>query len=183
MSIYSKLSALLTAANTTTGESDTTLTDAVQTLIDGYGQGGGGLKYKTGSFTLESDARELVSSGSGISHNLGVVPKCVIIWQTTYTDSNIPTVQVNAGCTFFDRIMDFDERISSSGKTSDSFYASFTIVANTTVGISYTNPASQSYFPATKPTSTEFYLYNTGTNNRWRAGVSYHYFVSEAWWT
>ena len=41
MSIYSKLSALLTAANTKTGESDTTLTDAVQTLIDGYGQGGG----------------------------------------------------------------------------------------------------------------------------------------------
>lgn len=42
MSIYGKLSALLTAANAKTGESDTTLTDAVQTLIDGYGQGGGG---------------------------------------------------------------------------------------------------------------------------------------------
>lgn len=41
MSILSKLQALLTAANTTTGESDTTLTDAMQTLIDGYGQGGG----------------------------------------------------------------------------------------------------------------------------------------------
>lgn len=43
MSIYSKLNSLLTAANTKTGESDTTLTDAVQTLIDGYGQGGGGI--------------------------------------------------------------------------------------------------------------------------------------------
>ena len=42
MSIYSKLNSLLTAANNKTGESDTTLTDAVQTLIDGYGQGGGG---------------------------------------------------------------------------------------------------------------------------------------------
>lgn len=42
MTAYSKLSALLTAANTKTGESDTTLTDAVQTLIDGYGGGGGG---------------------------------------------------------------------------------------------------------------------------------------------
>lgn len=41
MSILSKLQALLTAANTTTGESDTTLTDAIQTLVDGYGQGGG----------------------------------------------------------------------------------------------------------------------------------------------
>ena len=42
MSILSKLQALLTAANTKTGESDTTLTDAMQTLVDGYGQGGGG---------------------------------------------------------------------------------------------------------------------------------------------
>lgn len=50
MSIYSKLSALLTAANTKTGESDTTLTDAVQTLIDGYGQGGGG---STGVLTFD----------------------------------------------------------------------------------------------------------------------------------
>lgn len=41
MSILSKLQALLTAANTKTGESDTTLTAAVQTLVDGYGQGGG----------------------------------------------------------------------------------------------------------------------------------------------
>lgn len=42
MTILQKIQSLLTAANTKTGESDTTLTDAVQTLIDGYGQGGGG---------------------------------------------------------------------------------------------------------------------------------------------
>lgn len=42
MSIRSKIQALITAANTKTGESDTTLTDAVQSLVDGYGQGGGG---------------------------------------------------------------------------------------------------------------------------------------------
>lgn len=41
MSILSKIQALITAANNATGESDTTLTDAVQTLVDGYGQGGG----------------------------------------------------------------------------------------------------------------------------------------------
>lgn len=53
MTILQKIQSLLTAANTKTGESDTTLTDAVQTLIDGYGQGGGsGYAKKTGSFTL-----------------------------------------------------------------------------------------------------------------------------------
>ena len=42
MTILQKIQSLITAANNTTGESDTTLTDAVQTLVDGYGQGGGG---------------------------------------------------------------------------------------------------------------------------------------------
>lgn len=60
MSIYSKLSALLTAANTKTGESDTTLTDAVQTLIDGYGGGGGGgtgaSEIASGTFTPSSNS-------------------------------------------------------------------------------------------------------------------------------
>ena len=41
MSILSKIQALISAANVKTGESDETLTDAVQTLVDGYGQGGG----------------------------------------------------------------------------------------------------------------------------------------------
>ena len=183
MSIYSKLNSLLTAANNKTGESDTTLTDAVQTLIDGYGQGGGGLKYKTGSFTLESDARFVETAGSGIAHSLGEVPKCVIVWQTTYTDSNIPTAQVNAGYVFFDRIMDMDERLSTSAKSADSFYAVFSIAANSTVGMQFASPTAASYMPDTDPTSTEIYLYDYGANNRWRAGVTYHYFVSEAWWT
>lgn len=42
MSVKSKIQSLIAAANTATGESDATLTDAVQTLVDGYGQGGGG---------------------------------------------------------------------------------------------------------------------------------------------
>lgn len=40
MSIKSKIQSLITAANAKTGETDATLTDAVQTLVDGYGQGG-----------------------------------------------------------------------------------------------------------------------------------------------
>ena len=75
MSIYSKLSSLLTAANNKTGESDTTLTDAVQTLIDGYGQGGGGYSMDdiiehnfTGSVTYTGTTmRGGTFSGSGIT--------------------------------------------------------------------------------------------------------------------
>lgn len=50
MSIRSKIQALITAANTKTGGSDTTLTDAVQTLVDWYGQGGGFHETGTVSF-------------------------------------------------------------------------------------------------------------------------------------
>lgn len=84
MSILSKIQALITAANNATGESDTTLTDAVQTLVDGYGQGGEGgslpsviSKIDGGSFTLASDTQ---ASRYTISHNLGIVPKQILLW-------------------------------------------------------------------------------------------------------
>lgn len=54
MSIRSKIQSLITAANAKTGESDTTLTDAVQTLVDGYGQGGGG-KVLLADYTASED--------------------------------------------------------------------------------------------------------------------------------
>lgn len=39
MSVKSKIQSLIDSANAKTGETDATLTDAVQTLVDGYGQG------------------------------------------------------------------------------------------------------------------------------------------------
>lgn len=62
MTILQKIQSLLTAANTKTGESDTTLTDAVQTLIDGYGHA----RSFSGTFTI-SQASEMPT----ITHNLG----------------------------------------------------------------------------------------------------------------
>lgn len=63
MSIRSKIQSLITAANAKTGESDTTLTDAVQTLVDGYGQGGGsgsGLSVlASGTYTLAEGTKTL----------------------------------------------------------------------------------------------------------------------------
>lgn len=144
--------------------------------------GGGGLNYKTGTFTLASDATFITTSGSGIAHGLGAVPKVVIIWQETYDDNNIPTVQVNAGYVYLDRIMDMAQRVTSTVTSANGFYALFTIAANSTVGAQFSPPSSASYMPSPKPSSTEFYLYSTGGSNRWRAGVDYHYFVSEAWW-
>lgn len=73
MSIRSKIQSLITAANATTGESDTTLTDAVQTLIDGYGQGGG----EVISLPSEYQRVEYISktNSSGAYINTGYVPE------------------------------------------------------------------------------------------------------------
>lgn len=146
--------------------------------------GGGGLKYDVGDFTLASDEQH-IKTANGIAHNLGEVPKCVIIWQTTYTDDNIPAVQVNSGYVFLDRIMDMKQRLTSSASTQDSFFALLSCGANTTVGISFGGPTSATYMLSTeyKPSAEKLGLPNNGASARWRTGVQYHYFVSEAWWT
>ncbi len=67
--IKSRLTALLTYANGVTGESDTNICDAIQTLADGYGQGGvevyeatsGALYTKT--IQLESTTLECIYKG------------------------------------------------------------------------------------------------------------------------
>jgi len=47
MSLTDKINALTAYANEVTGESDTTLSEAVHTLADGYGQGGGDSIWNT----------------------------------------------------------------------------------------------------------------------------------------
>ena len=57
MSLTSRIQALTTYANSITGESDTTLSDAVASLASGYGGGGGsGLEHETGTYTASSDS-------------------------------------------------------------------------------------------------------------------------------
>jgi hypothetical protein len=68
MSIKSKIQSLIAAANAKTGESDATLTDAVQTLVDGYGQGGGGDSSLLNSL-IDGTITSINYSGSTIRNN------------------------------------------------------------------------------------------------------------------
>lgn len=52
--VKSKLQSLITASNAKTGKSDANLTDAVKTLLEGYGQGGGGGEC-SGNHIIEVD--------------------------------------------------------------------------------------------------------------------------------
>lgn len=74
------IEALTTYANGVTGEFDTTLSDAVASLADGYG---GGILPSVisaidgGEFTVQSD---ITAASYPVQHSLGVVPKAVIVW-------------------------------------------------------------------------------------------------------
>ncbi len=62
--LTSNINALITLANLATGELDTNLSDAVHTLIDGYGQGGGGSNVVVGTFTGTTEG-ELLRVNTG----------------------------------------------------------------------------------------------------------------------
>lgn len=67
-----ELYALLDYANSVTEKSDTNIGNAIKTLCDGYGQGGGS-SVKSGTITPSADVSELTIDG------LGFVPKLAIL--------------------------------------------------------------------------------------------------------
>lgn len=93
MTILQKIQSLITAANNTTGESDTTLTDAVQTLVDGYGQGGGS-SITVEPLTVTSNGTQTAPSGKAYSPVTVNVPqpsgtKNITISQNGTTTENV----------------------------------------------------------------------------------------------
>lgn len=74
-----QLNALTQYINTVTEGSDTCLSDAVATLADGYGGGGGSISVKTGTFTLANDL-PVVASGTVVPVGLTEQPDCLIVW-------------------------------------------------------------------------------------------------------
>lgn len=87
------INALTASANSTTGASDTNLSDAVQTLISGYG-GGGGSGVTSGTYTPASDSSSAtIDTGkTGWTHFL-IVPH-TLPYATAYARC--------LGCRFYD---------------------------------------------------------------------------------
>lgn len=141
------------------------------------------LKYEVGTFTVSTDTR-YTTTANGISHTLGVTPKCVVVWQSTYDDVDVPTANLCAGYVYLDGLMSVPQRITSSTSSPDGYYAYMYVAANDTKCY-FNGPTSASYMPtsAYKPSSTKFALMDMGSSYRWQVNTQYHYFVSEGWWT
>ena len=180
---------LINQANATTGKEDTTLTSAVGSLVEGFGQGGSsGLPYDMGEFVLDADTTS--AAPSGITHQLGVRPKFILIWTDDFADLSADNVSpydtaTCIGYIWLDGLAGMPQRLTSTATSDSGCFMAFNI-AKGEYRISLYAPTSQSYMIdesyANYPTENKLFLVRQGSNYYWRAGVTYKYFVSENWW-
>lgn len=75
-SVKQKIQGLISNANNTTGNTDATLTNAVNSLIAGFGTGGGGIQSASGEYSIAEDVASLNIDISAI----GFVPDIVAVY-------------------------------------------------------------------------------------------------------
>lgn len=150
--------------------------------IQAISGGGGGLKYETGVFTLDSDQTVSASGGIAIPHGLGEAPAVAIVFPK---DTPEASGEPNRGYIWMDKPMgESTQYTSSSGTSSYPITAQYYVSAlgpplKTRVNV----PTSDSYMiqGSSKPTATHLYLFRQASSTTWYAG-DYRYFVCEKWW-
>lgn len=87
-SVKAKMQGLIDSANAKTGGNDTTLTGAVNALIAGYGQGGGGSSGGTSGIYMAKITPETdLTDKFPITHNLGTTDILLVaVWAETLGD-------------------------------------------------------------------------------------------------
>lgn len=151
MTILQKIQSLLTAANTKTGESDATLTDAVQTLVDGYGQGGGGsgeTLLASGTYTFAGGrSLDIPVSFSGTATRVCVIgrdPATGTAQTNAWLNGNL-TLSDSAPFDIFSSHKTVCRRMGTSGNTGWVCTVNNCTLANSTITC---NGISGSYYPA-----------------------------------
>ena len=184
-SVKAKLQGLIDTANNATGREDTDLSTAIRTLVQGFGSGGGGavsgLAYDMGEFVLDTDA----AMGGKIPHNLGEIPDFVVVWSDDFVDRDIATDYTdNVGYIFLRDLTGLPQRMTAALSTAYGLIVRILRTKGDTVNrILPSIPSSASYaINDAEITADTITLVTNGTSNRWRTGVTYHYFVSKAWW-
>lgn len=150
--------------------------------IEAISGGGGGLKYETGVFTLDSDQTVSASGGIAIPHGLGVAPAVAIVFPKNTPEASGDPAR---GYIWMDKPMGESAQVVTSSQSSSypicaQYYASdFGPPLKVRISI----PTSNSYLinGSSKPTATHLYLFRQAASTTWYAG-DYRYFVCEKWW-
>lgn len=182
-SVAAKLQALITAANATTGKTDTDLTTAVDSLISGFG-GGSGLHYDIGEIVLDADTFRK----DDIPHHLGEAPGFVLVWSdemTQYTQENPNSAgkAVNAGYFWADGLFGIPQRLTATIENNNGLFVAFAI-SNDDYRLNAYIPTSLTYTEIQSSYETiSLPLLAARGSASWFAGITYKYFVSPKWWT
>jgi hypothetical protein len=187
MALTDKLTAVADAIRGKTGKTEPLTLDQMPGEIAGIVAGGGGLIYDMGEFVLDEDT---LTSNFTVPHNLGEVPEFICVWTdhwagltsdnpVSYDDAK----QTAAGCIWLEKITGMTYRASSSA--SGTPFCVNMYIADGDYRVGGTLPTSATYgMRDGYVTGTTFKTINMGTNGpRYRAGVTYNYFVSKAWWS
>lgn len=190
MALTDKLTAIADAIRGKTGGTEELTLDGMVTAIAGMEAGGEGFAYDMGEFVLDEDTQ--ANNGLAIPHALGEVPGCVLVWTEEFSGltSDNPvsyTTATSIGYLLLDGLFGTTgQRYSSSATAISNIYAGFTIPASEyRVGVAIPSSVAYGVFSGDGtllPTAEYFYLCRPGNNTFWRAGVTYKYFVSKAWW-
>ena len=177
-----EMTSVANAIRAKTGNTDTLAwPDGFLTAIAGITGGeGAGLAYDMGEFVLDADTQHLVPPS--IPHNLGEVPEFILVWTDDFaelSEGNPAAQQCNLGYIWLKNLCGLMQRLTST-VTGNSLTGNFTLPSSD-YRIELGSPTSAVYLTK-QPTAEYFVLPQTGSNNYWRAGVTYKYFVSKAWW-
>lgn len=145
------------------------------------GNFGEDMKYDVGEFVLDAD----VQNGVAIPHNLGELPDFLLIWTDDF--ANLETAPytdytTSCGLIYLRGLFGAPQRYTSVVDNTNPFYLGFSLSASST-RISLGVPTSTSYgIQPSSLKSDSFVLPKLANNYYWRAGITYKYFVTKAWW-
>ena len=178
-----EMTSVANAIRAKTGNTDTLAwPGGFLTAIAGItGGGGAGLAYDMGEFVLDADTKFL--NPPSLPHNLGEVPEFILVWTDDFaelSEENPAAQQCNLGYVWLKNLTSMLQRLSTAA-TGDSLTVNFNLMSGD-YRLQPIAPNSVAYL-AKQPTAEGFGLNQmAGNNYYWRAGVTYKYFVSKAWW-
>ena len=143
------------------------------------GGGGAGLAYDMGEIVLDADVKSLDPS---LPHNLGEIPEFILVWTDDFaglSEGNPAEQQCNLGYIWLKNLTCMLQSLTAAA-TGDSLTVNFNLMSGD-YRIQPIAPNSAVYL-AKQPTAEYFGLGQMRSDYYWRAGVTYKYFVSKAWW-
>ncbi len=158
------------------------------------GGDGNGLAYDMGEFSVSEDVNTNNLGGgggldpmkNGIPHNLGEVPDFICVWTDAWagiTEAPYTSGASMVGFVWLRGMSGTIGRAAASVNITNPLVVQFSIMQND-YRCGGGLPTSAAYGMEDKrlPTAEVFRTITMGTGTWWRAGATYNYFVSRAWW-